>query len=263
MTDKITQSGKATLSFVLGLLSFVFSIILSIPAIILGALALRDIGRSDGKLKGSGLAISGIVIGSFTLLIMPAILAALLMPAVQAARTAARQAQSMNQMKMISLALLNYHDMHHAFPPAYQADPAGASAASWRSLVAPYLENDPSIWFQPGAGDASSVDYVAVVDPEFIFSGERPISAQEIYDGRSNTILFVECTAIDADWMEPRDLSWEEFKALYEDRKLGISPSSFLAAMADGSVQRISYDTPIDDVHALLTRSGGETVADL
>src|SRR6476469_182788 len=69
------------------------------------------------------------------------VLVALLLPAVQAAREAARRMQCSNHLKQIGLALQNYHDTFGSLPPAYLADSQGKPIHSWRVLILPFLEN--------------------------------------------------------------------------------------------------------------------------
>jgi prepilin-type N-terminal cleavage/methylation domain-containing protein len=74
------------------------------------------------------------------------ILVALLLPAVQAAREAARRTQCMNRIKQIDLACLNYESAYKFFPSATITLPdplvPGSPAAYWGYIVQvlPYME---------------------------------------------------------------------------------------------------------------------------
>ena len=97
--------------------------------------------------------------GSFTLvellvvITIIGVLIALLLPAVQAAREAARRMACSNNLKQIGLALHNYHTALSSFPPGYIstvgpnenpgviADDRGPGWG-WAAMLLPYLEQD-------------------------------------------------------------------------------------------------------------------------
>ena len=77
------------------------------------------------------------------------VLIALLLPAVQAAREAARRSQCQNNLKQIGLALHNYHDRHNMLPPGYTSiyDTLRRKEVGpgwgWASMILPELEQQP------------------------------------------------------------------------------------------------------------------------
>jgi prepilin-type N-terminal cleavage/methylation domain-containing protein/prepilin-type processing-associated H-X9-DG protein len=68
------------------------------------------------------------------------ILIALLLPAVQAARSAAQRAQCLNNMKQLGLALVMYETQHKAFPPGGLDNTNNGNRMGWPALVLPYIE---------------------------------------------------------------------------------------------------------------------------
>ncbi len=72
------------------------------------------------------------------------ILIALLLPAVQAAREAARRMQCSNNLKQIVLALHNYHGSHKVFPPGNPFTSGGNVSMGWHRDILPYVEQGGS-----------------------------------------------------------------------------------------------------------------------
>ena len=82
------------------------------------------------------------------------VLVALLLPAVQQAREAARRTQCRNNLKQIGLALHNYHDVNRSFPmgvryPSY--------ASNWRYSILPFLDQAP-LYNQLSAAHPANTD---------------------------------------------------------------------------------------------------------
>src|SRR5207249_3263522 len=109
-------SGKAVTSLILGLLSIIclLNIFTGLPAVILGALALKEIGQNERRVGGRGLALGGIITGVLGLVVLfpTLVLAGLLIPAVMKVREAGARMQSSNNLQLMSVGLLNYHDVH-------------------------------------------------------------------------------------------------------------------------------------------------------
>jgi prepilin-type N-terminal cleavage/methylation domain-containing protein len=92
------------------------------------------------------------------------VLIALLLPAVQAAREAARRMQCTNHLKQWALACHNYHDLMNSFPPqginvrAWNGSGYGERGISWMVLLLPYIEQQSLKSLIDGGGVTVSVD---------------------------------------------------------------------------------------------------------
>ncbi len=92
------------------------------------------------------------------------VLVALLLPAVQSAREAARRAQCTNNLRQIGIALHNYHDVNLSFPINYM--PRGGSAYSWMQAILPYIEQS-ALYNQivPGAPNTLAANAAVALTP--------------------------------------------------------------------------------------------------
>ena len=222
------------------------------------------------------------------------ILLALLLPAVQAAREAARQTQCSNNLKQIGIAMHNYHDVHKCFPPAVITDEDGVPMHSWRVALLPYMQEGlfdpydsdlpwddlgnqslagigvtlyqcPSAPPSSGASPLYDTSYVMVVGKDTL-GGEpnEAVRISDIRDGTSNTILAIDVGGSGIHWMEPRDMTVEEAVAYITNPKGGkfkqFHPGGVNVLMGDASVHFVSNDVDPQMLRALLTRSDGQVV---
>ncbi len=82
------------------------------------------------------------------------ILVALLLPAIQAAREAARRTQCVNNLKQIGVALHNFHDTYKKFPTGMTDD--DGNNISFRAYLLPFMEQG-ALWDEILAGGYQAV----------------------------------------------------------------------------------------------------------
>ncbi|MHB0998839.1 MAG: DUF4190 domain-containing protein [Armatimonadota bacterium] len=109
-------STMAVVSLVLGILAFCTAGITGIFGLVLGIIALVQISRVPGSLKGTGLAVAGVITSAIGIFTMP-IMAAILFPIFAKAREEARITNCLGNVKKISVAMLMYStDYDDHFP---------------------------------------------------------------------------------------------------------------------------------------------------
>ena len=247
-------------------------------------------GYPPPKPAGSGFPTALIVILVLVMLV-PAliciimILAALLLPAVQQAREAARRTETSQDLRQIGVALLAYHDANRSLPPAFQANNQGQPGMSWRTAILPFLEQktlydgyDPNAaWNDPAnaaVADAAldvfesqrdpsqmprRTNYVVVRGPGTVFPGSQSRGLVNMKRGGSNTILVVEIHNSDIPWAEPRDL---DLDSLTTDRGAANSinlDAGVVVLAGDGSVRTLR-GISLEELKALLLCEGAATM---
>ena len=97
------------------------------------------------------------------------ILVALLLPAIQAAREAARRSQCVNNLKQLAIGVHNYADTYRTFPSGFITDfPANEATLerslwSWGALLLPFIEQE-ALYTQLGVGARSLHANLATTD---------------------------------------------------------------------------------------------------
>ena len=233
--------------------------------------------RLDGKRVAievelqNGMASTGVMVG-------------LLLPAVQAAREAARRTSSMNNLKQIMLAIHNHEAAYRRMPAAVSRDDDDKPLLSWRVQLLPFLEEQqlynefrldepwdsehnlallermPEVYASPGASLPPGMTiYQVPVGEGLAFDPEKALRFAEFTDGLSNTVGVFEADADKAvPWTKPEDteIDMEDPLAVMSKARNG----GFNVALMDGSVRFISNLIDANVFRALLTRNGGEVV---
>ena len=213
----------------------------------------------------------------------------MLLPAKRSAREAARRNSCMNNLKQISLALINYESANGAYPPAYTVDADGRPLHSWRTLILPYMEQLPlyqSIdltkpWDDPANEHAYNsmpevygcpsdptanankhfTTYLAVVTPDSAIRTADSLSFNEI-SAPSETLLVIDAAPSQAThWMSPVDA--DEKLLLNVDPKLKRQHNGdlCLATYADGHTYPHSGKINPQALRAMITATADDNSA--
>lgn len=244
-------------------------------------------GKLKSKSKGSPIVVI-LAVACGGLLMCGGVMAALLLPAVQQAREAARRTQCKNNLKQIGLAMHNYHDTFNLFPAAYLNDEQGQPRISWRVSILPYMDEAPrynryvmseawdgptnSMLLQP-APRAYICPSVPVTGPNTCYAtitGEKSLLGagkchriMDVTDGTSNTLMVVEACRMNIPWMKPQDIDANTFTRIGDPN--GVSSfhiGGVHVLLADGSVRFVSNNVDPGLVQKLITRNGDEVIPD-
>ena len=218
-------------------------------------------------------------------------LVALLLPAIQQARAAARRAQSVNNLKQIGLAMHNYHSTYNHFPPAVVVE--NGVKHSWRVELLPFLDQAalyeiydrtqpwdseankqvlaqmPEVFKHPADGrDGPFTAYVAAIGGEDAAASlwtpeadrQGPSAGiRDLRDGTTNTIMVVEAKT-DIPWTKPEDVDVDLTKPVDPNRFGGWTAGGFNAVFGDGSVRFLPTSIDPETLRGAFTRNGGEVI---
>ena len=141
-----------------------------------------------------------------------AVLIALILPAVQLAREAARKTQCRNNLKQVGLALMDYHQQHEVLPPSYVNGgefhaPTFLSAGSIRNhtgylFLLPHIDEGPL---------ASQIDWnkaTGKADWHGVGGGD----SQAVLEGKRLEVL--RCPS-DANFDDPHTYGWQNMYTIH------------------------------------------------
>ena len=208
------------------------------------------------------------------------VLIGLLLPAVQAAREAARRMSSSNNLKQIALAIHNHHAAYKKLPQNITSED-GKPLLSWRVAILPFVDEYelykefkldepwdsrhnikllgrmPAIFKHPGMVIAPGTTVFQRPVGKGLMSPDGELRFRDVTDGMSSTIMGLESLGKDAvKWTKPEDIRLDNgfpLNVLQDGTRQG-----FHVMLADGAVVFITNQIASALFKGLLTRSGGE-----
>ena len=151
-----------------------------------------------------------------------------------------------NNPQSIMLAMYTYHDYFKCLPPAYTTDENGKPLHSWRVVLLPFLEQQelydkirfdepwdseynkqfhtqrPSVyhcfWGPKKSQKPDTTSYMRIVGPNTTTTGPDSVAFDDIGRPSEEIVVLVEVYPT-INWMEPVDISPEQFAAGIDSKK--------------------------------------------
>jgi hypothetical protein len=211
-------------------------------------------------------------------------------PACNLVRDAHIHSQLITRMMQVGKAMHAYADKHNGrLPPPAIYGKEGQALLSWRMALLPYLGQDdlyrrfrldepwdsphnlplaahmPEVYALPSVLDDRDVPnttyFQVFVGPGTAFEGKKGVSLQDFPDGQSSTLLFAVAEE-PVVWTRPADLDFDSKGPAPKLRSIRgpESPSYYKVMFADGFPRSLPFPLTDQELHALITRNGGETV---
>lgn len=208
------------------------------------------------------------------------VLVALLLPAINAGKTAAQTMTRSNNLKMVGLGIHNYHSAYKQLPLTVAADANGETLVGWRVGLSPFIEgqmqweivtenyvpgaqelvaDNPPLSLQALDAEPGFTGIFAIVSDQSAFppTPNTKVQFRDILDGLANTVLAVDLPNRSAPWTSDRNMSPEEaYQAISE-----LQPGEIaLVLMGDGAVITVTSEIDRENFLAMTTIAGGENV---
>jgi beta-lactamase regulating signal transducer with metallopeptidase domain len=203
---------------------------------------------------------------------------------------AAKANLAVQRAELLAIAMHNYHDVNHHFPPAVVMGPDGKTPHSWRVEILRYMGMDairsnqcaalynqyrmtepwdsptnqkvlmqmPEVFRSPyDDPNSTNSGYYVLVGMGTVFEGKDGIKKRDISDGLNKTLLIVDAKR-NTPWTKPEDI---RFAPDQPNPALGgFVEGKFAAAMADGTARQFDRSEVENTLKWLIMRNDGHLI---